>query len=58
LTFSIAVPVGGISGFPGCSATIDGTATGVSNTTIAATYTGTNSCGGSFNGGRFNLTKQ
>jgi hypothetical protein len=58
LTFSIAVPANGISGFPGCGATIDGTATGVSNTAIAGTYTGTNTCGGAFNGGHFSLTKQ
>jgi hypothetical protein len=58
LTFSITIPADGISGFPGCSATIDGTATGVSNTAIAGTYTGTNSCGGSFSAGHFNLTKQ
>ena len=58
LTFSITVPADGMSGFPGCSATIDGTASGVSNTAIAGTYTGTNSCGGSFNSGHFSLTKQ
>jgi hypothetical protein len=58
LTFSITVPAGGISGFPGCTATLDGTATGVTNTAIDGTYTGTNSCGGAFNAGHLTLTKQ
>jgi hypothetical protein len=58
LTFTITVPIGSISGFPGCSATIDGTADDVSSTTISGTYAGTNSCAGKFTGGSFNLTKQ
>jgi hypothetical protein len=58
LTFTITVPSDGISGFPGCSATIEGTAPAVSSTEISGTYTGTNSCTGSFGAGRFSLTKR
>ncbi len=58
LTFAITIPTGGISGSPGCSAKIDGTATDVSNSAISGTYTGTNSCSGAFTGGRFTLAKQ
>ena len=58
LTFKITVPAGGVSGFPDCNATIDGTAPAVSNSTISGTYTGTSSCAGAFTDGRFNLAKQ
>jgi hypothetical protein len=58
LTFTISVPLGGISGFADCTAKIDGTAAGVSSSTISGTYTGTNSCSAPFTGGQFNLTKQ
>lgn len=57
LTFTITVPAGGISGFPICSATINGSAI-VSSSTISGTYTGTNSCSGAFSNGQFTLAKQ
>jgi hypothetical protein len=47
-----------MSGFPTCSATITGTAEGLTASTIAGTYTGTNSCTGPFSAGQFSLTKQ
>jgi hypothetical protein len=58
LTFTISVPAGGVSGFSDCTAKIDGTASGVSSSTISGTYTGTNSCSGPFTDGRFSLSKQ
>jgi hypothetical protein len=57
LSFTIAVSNSGISKFPNCSATLNGTATGVTNLAIAGSYIGTNSCTGSFTGGQFALTK-
>ena len=57
-TFIFTIPPGGIPSLPTCSSTANGTAPGVTNTTIAGTYSGVNSCLGPFTNGRFTLTRQ
>ena len=57
LTFTVAIPHGGISRFPTCTAMISGTAAGVTASAINGTYSGTNSCTGPVTDGHFSLTK-
>jgi hypothetical protein len=57
LTFTITIPTGSILGSPNCSASITGSANNVTATTIAGTYTGTNSCTGGLDNGQFTLNK-
>lgn len=58
LTLAAVVPRGGVVGEPNCSMTANGTAAGVTDTAINGTYSGTNSCSGSFTNGRMSLTKR
>ena len=58
LSFTITVPAGGVSAFPGCTINIQGTASGVSSSTIAGTYSGTSTCTMPFSNGQFSLTRQ
>ena len=58
LTFTFTSPRGGIQGLPACSSTANGTASGVTNTTIPGTYSGVNSCLGPYTNGQFTLSKQ
>ena len=58
VSFTITVPAGGIFDAPDCSATFTGTADDVQPDSMAGTYAGTDSCGGTFVGGRFTLLKQ
>lgn len=58
LTFSIAIPAGGLAGAPACSVDITGTAEGVTASTISGTYAGTSTCSAPFNNGRFTLNKR
>lgn len=58
LTFTITVPQGGIPTLANCTLNISGAASGVTTTTIAGTYSGTNSCTGPFSNGQFSLAKQ
>jgi len=58
LAFSITVPRGSIEDAPDCSATFIGTAGDVLADSMAGTYGGTDTCGGTFAGGRFTLLKQ
>lgn len=59
LTFTMSIPAGGFP-FPysSCVATGSGTATNVTSTNIAGTYSGNNSCTGSVSGGTFNLARR
>lgn len=56
--FTFSVPRGGISGFPNCTVTASGSASGITNTSMSGMYSGENSCAGAFSNGRFTLTKQ
>lgn len=58
LEFTITIPQGSIVDAPDCSATFTGTAGDVRADSMAGTYSGTDSCGGTFIGGRFTLLKQ
>ena len=58
LTFTITVPQGSIVDAPDCSATYTGTAADLRADSMAGTYSGSDSCGGTFVGGRFSLLKQ
>ncbi len=58
LTFTIIVPPGGVSAIPSCAINISGTASGITATTLAGTYSGTSTCSPPFNNGEFNLIKQ
>lgn len=57
LTFTIAVPAGGVSAHRSCTMTIEGTATNVTAATIAGTYRGSSTCAPAFDSGRFTLTR-
>jgi hypothetical protein len=54
LTFTITFTTSN----PPCTITISGTATGVTSSTIAGTYSATSTCGNPVSGGTFSLTKQ
>ena len=56
--FTITVPRGGIVDAPACSATFAATTTDLLTTSMAGSYTGGDSCGNAFVGGRFQLIKQ
>ena len=57
ITFSLAVPAGGFDGpFANCSATVTGQGS-VSGTTLNGSYTGSNSCAGTFDAGTLTLKK-
>lgn len=59
LTFAFSFPVGSIPPpFSGCAVTTNGTASGVTNTSISGTYTGNNTCQGPLANGRLTLAKQ
>lgn len=58
LAFTISVPRGSVVDFPDCTATLSGTADDVRSDSMAGTYSGTDTCGGTFAGGRFSLLKQ
>jgi hypothetical protein len=58
LAFTISVPRGGVVDAPECSATFAGSADDVRSDSMAGTYAGTDTCGGTFPGGRFTLLKQ
>ena len=57
LLFTIAVPVGGITGLPNCSVNVVGAANTVSNSAISGTYSGTNTCTPPFTNGIFSLVR-
>ena len=58
LTFTFTFTVDFAQPFQFCTATASGSAQ-ITNTTLAGSYTGTNSCGGGpFTSGQFTLTKQ
>ena len=57
-TFTIAVPQGAVADAPDCTASFTGTADDVRADSMAGTYTGMDTCGGTFAGGRFTLLKQ
>ena len=56
--FTINVPRGGIVDAPDCSAVFAATTTDLIATSMAGTYTGNDTCGKTFVGGRFQLVKQ
>jgi hypothetical protein len=58
LTFTITVPRGSVVDAPDCIATFAGTADDLMADSMAGTYTGSDTCGGTFTGGRFTLLKQ
>lgn len=58
LAFTIAVPRGSVVDAPDCSATFSGTADDVRADSMSGTYSGADTCGGTFVGGRFTLLKQ
>jgi hypothetical protein len=58
LTFTITVPRGSVVDAPDCTALLAGTADDVRQDSMAGTYTGSDTCGGTFAGGRFTLLKQ
>ena len=57
-TFTFGVPRGAVADAPDCTASFTGTADDVQATSMAGTYTGTDTCGGTFAGGRFTLLNQ
>jgi Na+-transporting NADH:ubiquinone oxidoreductase subunit NqrB len=58
LVFTIAVPRGSVVDAADCTATFAGTADDVRADSMSGTYSGTDTCGGTFAGGRFTLLKQ
>ena len=56
--FTINVPRGGIVDAPDCSASFAATTTDLLSTSMAGNYTGSDTCGNTFLGGRFQLIKQ
>ena len=58
LTFKITVARGGIVDLPECSLELNGSSTELQQSSMAVTYTGTQSCSGSIQGGRLILIKQ
>ncbi|MCA1563531.1 MAG: hypothetical protein LC753_06750 [Acidobacteria bacterium] len=60
LTFTFTIPRGGISPLPNCSATFSGTAAAadITATGMSGTYSGSDTCGGTYVSGRFTLIKQ
>jgi hypothetical protein len=56
--FTINVPRGGIVDAPDCSATFAATTNDLLTTSMSGTYTGSDTCGNTFVGGRFQLIKQ
>jgi len=58
LTFTIAVPQGGVSAIPSCTIAVAGSALGVTATRISGTYSGTTTCTAPFTNGQFTLNKQ
>jgi hypothetical protein len=57
-SFRITVPPGSIEDNPDCTATFIGTADDIQTDSMAGTYTGSDTCGGTFAGGRFTLLRQ
>jgi hypothetical protein len=57
LTFTMTVPVGGIVDAPDCAASFAAVSTDLLATSMAGTYTGTDTCGNTYAGGRFQLIK-
>ena len=57
-TFTITVPRGSVADAPECTASFTGTADDVRADSMAGTYSGSDSCDGTFTGGRFTLLKQ
>ena len=49
---------GSVVDAPDCTASLAGTADDVRQDSMAGTYTGSDTCGGTFAGGRFTLLKQ
>jgi hypothetical protein len=58
LTFTITVPRGSVVDFPDCTALFAGTADDVRTDSMAGTYSGSDTCGGTYTGGRFTLIKE
>lgn len=58
LAFRITVPRGGVEDAADCAATFIGTADDVQQDSMAGTYTGSDTCGGTLAGGRFTLLRQ
>ena len=58
LTFTVTVPRGSIPELPECSLALTGSATDVQASSMAGIYTGTHSCQGAVEGGRFVFVKQ
>jgi hypothetical protein len=58
LAFRITVPRGGVEDASDCTATFIGTADDVRQDSMAGTYSGSDTCGGTFAGGRFTLIRQ
>lgn len=58
VAFTITVPRGSVADAPDCSATFSGTADDVRADSMSGTYSGSDTCGGTFVGGRFTLLKQ
>jgi hypothetical protein len=56
--FTINVPRGGIVDAPDCTASFAATTTDLLSTSMAGNYTGGDTCGNTFVGGRFQLIKQ
>lgn len=56
-TWRIDVPAGGVTGAPGCTVQVTGSAT-LTATAITGTYSGTGSCTDAFSGGTVSLSKQ
>jgi hypothetical protein len=58
LSFTITIPRGGIAPLPQCSATFSGSAADITSNGMTGTYSGTDSCGGTYISGMFTLIKQ
>lgn len=58
LTLRMLFPTGGSVPTPICSVIMESTASGVTSNSIAASYSGSDSCEGAFAGGTFSMTRQ
>lgn len=58
LTFAVTIPRGSIADAPDCTVSFSGTAPDVTDTSLAGTYTGSDSCLGDLLNGRLTLLKQ
>jgi hypothetical protein len=56
--FTIAVPLGGITDAPACTASFVATTTDLLATSMSGAYAGADTCGRTFPGGRFQLIKE